>query len=1210
MAKFTKKSSVDRHIHEVHVMKRNYPCDKCHETFKTQKRLQYHVKMTHSKGVNLDDYIEEVKKIEYHPSEMQVKSVMDKHFERKCDLCDTELDTLTMAKSHYLAKHKNPNGYLRCCNYKLTHNSMFLEHIQWHIDSNIFRCRLCNTASKCRYNLLRHVKKHKIVSTKQFMCNICDQYFGTFSQHRIHMERKHSEMQPNSSPVETNPNENNGDLKNDIEIPIYADASCDLCPATTFNSFYEMQSHYLDIHSAAYGNVKCCESKFFTFPQFRDHIAWHNDPNIFRCGVCNKSLPNRRTLLRHNDLHANKFQCDVCNRSFGSTNHLKQHMNTHKARETLKRNIVCDVCHKKFRYEETMEKHRKMHTDNLRYDHICEFCAKEFKTIVELKNHILKKHSTETKQPEAKLQCDVCNGWYPKSSLKAHKIKHNSEPQKCNQCDKVSPNAQALEQHIRYTHNSEANFNCHLCEKSFKLPASLRDHIATHLNNKSHKCTYCDMTFVWRQNMYKHRKLHEEWLADKAEAPSNDKVMEIKKESDLCRLCYTQPVEYFDIFENATSMPTIVDTLKQYFDDEVNDSDILPKVICIECWDRIESFRKFSEEVIELREEYLQRLNSAVKDEHIEECVIPPEIHREIVCVDPLRAIKMLIEEEDENMELEESNLHYNLTDERGSPNDDEAYEEVFDSNKLPQCNESVRYTCDICQREYSMKKRLETHMLAVHVSKMKFPCNQCDESFGSRKRLEDHHHFKHSKELLSDYLEEIRKLECNPSEDQVKRIMEEFFEKKCDQCDAQLDSITMAKSHYLSEHGHPIGYLRCCETKIYNNKTVLEHVQCHIDPDIFRCRVCKLEHKHRKAFIKHLKGYEISTTELLECFICDQHFATSARCGRHMERKHSGIQTISSSVEPNSSDNNANDIEIPGYFDTTCDLCPATTFTSFKEMQSHYLDIHRSVGSVTCCHKKFSQLSHIRDHIALHNNPDIFRCEVCKESLPSRYRLKQHNDWHSNKYYCHTCKKSFKVGNLLRDHLEMHKYRNHEIQGNFICDVCDKRFPNRNNLNNHRKIHDLKHDQICEFCAKKFKTKTKLKLHQEKHLDVAPKTKPKFQCDICKGWYTSKGILKAHKMKHDAEPQKCSQCDKITPNPHALEQHIRRNHSDTILNCHLCEKSFKLPASLRDHIATHLNNKSHKCTYCDMTFVWRQNMYKHRKQMHEEEWLADKGKK
>lgn len=256
--------------------------------------------------------------------------------------------------------------------------------------------------------------------------------------------------------------------------------------------------------------------------------------------------------------------------------------------------------------------------------------------------------------------------------------------------------------------------------------------------------------------------------------------MEVKNEHNLCRLCYTPTVKYIDLFVDSILNAKVVDLLKQYFNDEVNESDVFPKVICIGCWDKVESFHKFSEFVIALRESYLlQHLNNAVKDESIEgtifswlifvlwyscliyvflEFVIPnvePDIHREMVCVDPLIPIKMAVEEEDEILELNEYTLQYESEDERKLSNDAEAYEETFEPDELPVSSNHGRnpwnisdssqrqgnisqplrtFICDICQKAFTFYSGVERHILNVHAAKIgihapNHSCNQCGQT-------------------------------------------------------------------------------------------------------------------------------------------------------------------------------------------------------------------------------------------------------------------------------------------------------------------------------------------------------------------------------------------------------------------------------------------------------------------------------------------------
>lgn len=70
--------------------------------------------------------------------------------------------------------------------------------------------------------------------------------------------------------------------QDDLIFPDYVDASCDICGATTFATYNELKSHYADIHNTGTGPVTCCQKKFLVFCILRDHIAWHNNPDIFK----------------------------------------------------------------------------------------------------------------------------------------------------------------------------------------------------------------------------------------------------------------------------------------------------------------------------------------------------------------------------------------------------------------------------------------------------------------------------------------------------------------------------------------------------------------------------------------------------------------------------------------------------------------------------------------------------------------------------------------------------------------------------------------------------------------------------------------------------------------------------------------------------------------------------------------------------------------
>lgn len=50
---------------------------------------------------------------------------------------------------------------------------------------------------------------------------------------------------------------------------------------------------------------------------------------------------------------------------------------------------------------------------------------------------------------------------------------HNDTPRECSICNKVYPNKNSLNSHIRYVHK-EKNFQCTMCDKSFKIAIQLK----------------------------------------------------------------------------------------------------------------------------------------------------------------------------------------------------------------------------------------------------------------------------------------------------------------------------------------------------------------------------------------------------------------------------------------------------------------------------------------------------------------------------------------------------------------------------------------------------------------------------------------------------------------------------------------------------------------------------------------------------------------
>lgn len=285
---------------------------------------------------------------------------------------------------------------------------------------------------------------------KDYLCFHCHFAFKDIEQLKVHTREKHVYSNIKSAVTY---------LKMDDKVKVdITDAVCRLCKVDFVNldKFTEHLSSVHDIkliNEFGYGIVPYIIGK-----------------NLLKCGVCEEEFKYFITLNQHMNKHFGTYVCEHCGKAYLSYDRLRSH---------------CLMHGRRFR---------------------CRHCNDAFESMIKRKLHEAQNHNQSNS-----IQCLYCKETFNNYNArkKHHSKSHNIDVAvfNCPNCDKEYSCRSRMESHVRQVHVRERDVPCTMCDSKFFSKGHLRKHMAKHVGMR-HKCSVCKKSYVWKQNLMEHMKVH------------------------------------------------------------------------------------------------------------------------------------------------------------------------------------------------------------------------------------------------------------------------------------------------------------------------------------------------------------------------------------------------------------------------------------------------------------------------------------------------------------------------------------------------------------------------------------------------------------------------------------------------------------------------------------------------------------------------------
>eukprot|EP00105_Crassostrea_gigas_P016383 XP_011433748.1 PREDICTED: zinc finger protein 595 [Crassostrea gigas] len=262
-----------------------------------------------------------------------------------------------------------------------------------------------------------------------------------------------------------------------------------------------------------------CLVEFSSHSNLKRHMKCHNSLKMFKCYVCSVNFRTEQELSSHAASHQVSLvhYCRDCGQAFMSETDLQFHEKESYCKATAESNeanFKCQVCNQEFSCQENYEKHLELHTKNpdtrisaAVLDNRDEVHAsngeENFNDLVQ-KNGICSENAqaktNATSTSEDKTIPEVDER--PKPAPK-----FNKTDLACELCGQTFKMAMNLYRH-KLEHDNNGMFPCRFCNYVAKTKENLTRHSKKHLAQLPHICKICGRGFTEKGNLNAHMWTH------------------------------------------------------------------------------------------------------------------------------------------------------------------------------------------------------------------------------------------------------------------------------------------------------------------------------------------------------------------------------------------------------------------------------------------------------------------------------------------------------------------------------------------------------------------------------------------------------------------------------------------------------------------------------------------------------------------------------